>query len=92
MNKKIKDINQPINPGPSSGTFPTKADILDVVKSARECDIIKNSKERTAGLIRQLIAIDLSNVPIEISLIKKCKVEDTPAVQKAYTATEASLV
>ena len=92
LNEKMKDINQPINLGPSPTTFPTNADILDVVKSARECDIIKNSIERSAGLIRQLIATDLSNVPIEISLIKKCKVEDAPAVQKAVTATEASLV
>ena len=68
------------------------AEIQDVVKSARECDIIKNSIERSAGLIRQLITIDVSNECVDISLIKKCKLEDAPVVQKSVMATEAALV
>ena len=33
--------------------------IVDIIKSARECEIIKHSIERSSGLIRQLIATDL---------------------------------
>ena len=68
------------------------AGLAEIMNSARECSIIKNSIERTVGLIRQLIATDLSASNIEVSLIKKCKLEDAPVVQKAISATEASLV
>ena len=45
----------------------------DVMKSARECEIIKNSINRSVGLIRQLIATDLDADKFDISLVKKCK-------------------
>ena len=43
-------------------------------------------------MIRQLITIDISNECMDISLIKKCKQEDAPVVQKSVTATEAAVV
>ena len=64
----------------------------DVMKSARECEIIKNSINRSVGLIRQLIATDLDADKSDISLVKKCKLEDAPVVQKAIVATESALV
>ena len=66
--------------------------IVDIIKSARECEIIKHSIERSSGLIRQLIATDLDKDKSDISLVKKCKLEDAPVVQKSVLATETALV
>ena len=76
----------------NASTIPRNINLQEMMNSARECTIIKNSIERAAGLIRQLIATDITVSNIEVSLIKKCKLEDAPVVQKSIAATDAALV
>ena len=57
---------------------------------AREQDVVKKSIERARKQLRQIVSVDLRMSPVDISLIKKYKTVDVPAVHSAVGSLQKS--
>ena len=58
---------------------------------ARERDIVRKSIERARKQLKQIVSVDLRMNPVDISLIKKYKTVDVPAVHSAVGSIQKSL-